>query len=855
MAKRTYYDALLAAGVARRADVNELFGDIQDEFEKRWGLVRGFLAVPALAVDNVNQRVTLSDLDCMIDGACYDDTGAWQFAADASGTYYLQVMADGTLSKSTTEDTDYLTVGTVVWHLPTLTLSAATVTAAIGYTIVGQGAGSVTSVNGKTGIVTLTTTDIAEGSRRYFTDARADARIAAARGAANGIAPLGADSKVPEANLPAVALGDGDVSGPASATVGRLAKFTNADGKEIGETSFSEAQAQVAITNSHTHANKSALDAYSAAAFEPSGAVTGHEATYDHADLGQVLVDAADTAAGYLDGKLLEGSNVTFGVDTDPGTGEKTLTINAAIPGGTGDMSSAIYDTDADGIVDQAASINDGAGNSATAEDLADAVDQAHEHVNLVLLETYTQTEVDLAAAVAASHDQDTDTGTSGNAFAIGDGADSTKTLTFETDDVDLPGIRFNHVTGTIQLRIRGGAWADVATDAEVNGPLGNYSAAVAPGVTDDEAAGYEVGSLWIDTVAEEAYVCIDASEGAAVWHQIDGTGSGSGPLSNFTAIIAPVVTDDETEGYEVGSLWVDTVGGAAYICVDATEDAAVWEQIDGAAGSGPLNNFAAVTAPGVSDDDGDGYEVGSLWINVTLDRAYICLDASTGAAVWRAIDAYGDTGGGSIDQASSGLLLLANDSAAPGNSKYYGTSSVGAKGWHALPAGGGGGGPMLVTFPATALGVRLTAYPARVVTNGTNVLYEVLQLDDTTEEFATGEFLLPDDLDTAGDVNVIIVGQAITPSLGSEVQFNLYHSAIGVSGDIDAAYDTESLTAVGTDAGGGLDMFEEAISVATLGWAAGEVVRFMVSRDNSGMLNLAGDYGLYAVVFELPRA
>lgn len=50
---------------------------------------------------------------------------------------------------------------------------------------------------------------------------------------------------------------------------------------------------------------------------------------------------------------------------------------------------------------------------------------------------------------------------------------------------------------------------------------------------------------------------------------------------------------------------------------------------------SGPLNNFVATAAPGVNDDSGDGYSVGSRWVDVTADEAYICLDATAGAAVW----------------------------------------------------------------------------------------------------------------------------------------------------------------------------------------------------------------------------
>lgn len=47
---------------------------------------------------------------------------------------------------------------------------------------------------------------------------------------------------------------------------------------------------------------------------------------------------------------------------------------------------------------------------------------------------------------------------------------------------------------------------------------LNNLSATTAPTVNDDSDDGYSVGSLWIDTTADEAYRCADASAGAAVW-------------------------------------------------------------------------------------------------------------------------------------------------------------------------------------------------------------------------------------------------------------------------------------------------------------------------------------------------
>ncbi len=48
------------------------------------------------------------------------------------------------------------------------------------------------------------------------------------------------------------------------------------------------------------------------------------------------------------------------------------------------------------------------------------------------------------------------------------------------------------------------------------------------------------------------------------------------------------------------------------------------------------LNNLVATTDPVVGDDNLDGYSVGSVWINVTTDIVFKCVDASTGAAIWK---------------------------------------------------------------------------------------------------------------------------------------------------------------------------------------------------------------------------
>lgn len=66
------------------------------------------------------------------------------------------------------------------------------------------------------------------------------------------------------------------------------------------------------------------------------------------------------------------------------------------------------------------------------------------------------------------------------------------------------------------------------------------------------------------------------------------------------------------------------------YLMWDDSEGVLVWAE-----GSGAFNNLSATTDPTTSNDNTQGYSVGSFWINVSLDRIYQCVDASTGAAIW----------------------------------------------------------------------------------------------------------------------------------------------------------------------------------------------------------------------------
>lgn len=73
----------------------------------------------------------------------------------------------------------------------------------------------------------------------------------------------------------------------------------------------------------------------------------------------------------------------------------------------------------------------------------------------------------------------------------------------------------------------------------------------------------------------------------------------------------------------------------ATNAALEATTFNAPLEELDTAI---KKNNYAASTPPTGTDDYAAGYTNGSRWIDLTNDKAYICVDQSTGAAVWREI-------------------------------------------------------------------------------------------------------------------------------------------------------------------------------------------------------------------------
>lgn len=71
---------------------------------------------------------------------------------------------------------------------------------------------------------------------------------------------------------------------------------------------------------------------------------------------------------------------------------------------------------------------------------------------------------------------------------------------------------------------------------------------------------------------------------------------------NNFVATIDPTTTNDDSEGYGVGSTWINKTSGNAFRCVDATTNLAVWVDTTVTA-----SDLAAVAGSGDSDDLTEG--------------------------------------------------------------------------------------------------------------------------------------------------------------------------------------------------------------------------------------------------------
>lgn len=182
-------------------------------------------------------------------------------------------------------------------------------------------------------------------------------------------------------------------------------------------------------------------------------------------------------------------------------------------------------------------------------------------------------------------------------------------------------------------------------------------------------------------TVAADSTFTFSATPGTNTWFSVHVTNSDTNPHTLTFPSAFSVVTQAARTTCPIpasGQLWLMfRYDGSTYHVF----------------GDGPyLNNFVATTNPGTSNDVTQGYGVGSLWGNATLNTLYWCESNGSGAAVW-------NQAGGS----GSGDMILASTQTNTGAKTFNDAtlllagSTSGALTLHAAAVAGAGS----MTFPS----------------------------------------------------------------------------------------------------------------------------------------------------------
>gem|GEM_PF-3475006 len=272
-------------------------------------------------------------------------------------------------------------------------------------------------------------------------------------------------------------------------------------------------------------------------------------------------------------------------------------------------------------------------------------------------------------------------------AFAVNDGSDTTFDYA-DSGDVTTASLVFLRGTLAVDvvlasLVIRVGMQNAGSATITVKGSTSSaFTGAVTLGSTTFTGTGsYTAQDVAITLTGTTGYTyvrfLIGSAQGIRVYEVT---------LAGLAASVAHLV--DTIDAHDASAVSFTPTGSIA-----STDVQAAIAEVAAEAGSGVLNKYNATVAPAVTDDTGDGYAVGSVWVNVTADTVYMCVDATTGAAVWNG--PFEPAGGCGPATISGGTKTTS------GGYDYHafttsGTLTVSAEGVVeviVVGAGGGGGG------------------------------------------------------------------------------------------------------------------------------------------------------------------
>ena len=181
----------------------------------------------------------------------------------------------------------------------------------------------------------------------------------------------------------------------------------------------------------------------------------------------------------------------------------------------------------------------------------------------------------------------------------------------------------------------------------------------------DDDYPTYGIGTIWTNNQTDESFICVNNTATAAIWTSI--TASATGGVTDHGALTG-LADDDHTQyhndargdvryprknstttnpaasddGYDIGSVWVNTTNDSAFICVDNTATAAIWTRFRFS--SPVLDFYSAPGTPTTAQDSTEGYSIGHLWYSTMSKDLYLCTSTIEDEAEWVNLNEYYNT-------------------------------------------------------------------------------------------------------------------------------------------------------------------------------------------------------------------
>lgn len=362
---------------------------------------------------------------------------------------------------------------------------------------------------------------------------------------------------------------------------------------------------------------------------------------------------------------------------------------------------------------------------------------------------------------------------------------------------------------------------ASVAFDVRGNADSNSFSFNTISGGTNPWSTGID-----IESASSDFNVLLSNRESNVTNFLTDNSATTQLSADSHRATSNPTVNDDLADGYDVGTLWINTTADDAFILLDSAVGAAVWTQIDGSASALSLddayNNDAGERT--VSVDGGD-----VSWDISAANRFIVDLQGTGDFVVQDAGVIFATfTDGGDFDLTNnltvgSSTETISNGSFVLNGDDVFIADSLGVEGQ--------------IYSDATAskywfLDINGAVNTSVTVRNKIGGLAPVLRLDAAGDSTARWTFPVPDDWQSGTDILVTVYWSPSNTNTGN-VQWEVNYASVP-DGDTLTGGDFTSLNPTEAANGTTDQIQSEVFTIPSGALTADEIVFLTVNRDGA---------------------